>query len=235
MSSFNNYNSYFTSNKCCNYRGIGKIGLPGPTGPQGSTGAVGPLGPRGFPGPTGPDGFGNYGEYHSSTDLQDPTLIPIYSSVPIQLNVDYSLKSKTYYSFNLSVLLYGTGLNGGDQTRNVTFNYSENIGLINLDTYYPSMYSNIGGSPFYLNTNYYGISGDGRTFTYESSPGNYADIEIRYRYSGTLNDIFYYNPDYDINTPTSKYFNIYIDPGSGGDSYFDFFMVYIDYTISPLN
>ena len=209
MSSFNNYMSYFSSKKCCDYRGIGKSGVPGPPGPQGVTGSVGPQGPRGYPGPVGPGGVGGYFSYDSGESA-----VSIEENIPFVVYNNYALKANTYYLFNMSfwISYYGAGnpLTTSTTSTNVTFNYQEELSSTNKPIYSPSMYNKTDkGVPFFLteNTNYQA-------------------------YSGTLSDWFLYNPTYDINDPTSKYFNIYISPSSGDG---DFYFIQFDIAIKPLN
>lgn len=209
MSSFNNYMSYFTSKKCCDFRGLGKSGVPGPTGPQGITGSVGPQGPRGYPGPIGPGGVGGYFVYDSGESA-----VSIEENVPFVVYNNYALKANTYYLFNMSfwISYYGAGnpLTTSTTSTNVTFNYQEELSSTNKPIYSPSMYNKTDkGVPFFLteNTNYQA-------------------------YSGTLSDWFLYNPTYNINDPTSKYFNIYISPSSGDG---DFYFIQFDIAIKPLN
>ena len=209
MSSFNNYMSYFSSKKCCDYRGIGKSGFPGPPGPQGVTGSVGPQGPRGYPGPVGPGGVGGYFSYDSGESA-----VSIEENIPFVVYNNYALKANTYYLFNMSfwISYYGAGnpLTTSTTSTNVTFNYQEELSSTNKPIYSPSMYNKTDkGVPFFLteNTNYQA-------------------------YSGTLSDWFLYNPTYDINDPTSKYFNIYISPSSGDG---DFYFIQFDIAIKPLN
>ena len=208
MSSFNNYMSYFTSKKCCDYRGLGKSGFPGPPGPQGITGSVGPQGPRGYPGPVGPGGVGGYFVYNSeeAVSIEDYDPFIVYNN--------YAFKANTYYLFNMSfwISYYGSGnpLTTATTATNVRFNYQEELSSTNKPIYYSSMYNNTDkGVPFFLteNTNYQA-------------------------YTGTLSDWFLYNPTYDINDPSSKYFNVYISPSSSG-SYRYF--IQLDIAVKPLN
>ena len=201
--------SYFSSKKCCDYRGIGKSGFPGPPGPQGVTGSVGPQGPRGYPGPVGPGGVGGYFSYDSGESA-----VSIEENIPFVVYNNYALKANTYYLFNMSfwISYYGAGnpLTTSTTSTNVTFNYQEELSSTNKPIYSPSMYNKTDkGVPFFLteNTNYQA-------------------------YSGTLSDWFLYNPTYDINDPTSKYFNIYISPSSGDG---DFYFIQFDIAIKPLN
>jgi len=200
--------NYFTSKKCCDYRGLGKSGFPGPPGSQGITGSVGPQGPRGYPGPVGPDGVGGYFVYNS----EDP--VSIEYNVPFVVYNDYAFKANTYYLFNMSfwISYYGgeNPLTTATTATNVRFNYQEELSSTNKPIYYSSMYNNTDkGVPFFLTEN----------TSYQA-------------YSGTLSDWFLYNPTYDINQPTSKYFNIYISPSSG-DS--DFYYIQFDITVKPMN
>jgi hypothetical protein len=201
--------SYFTSKKCCDYRGLGKSGYPGSPGPQGITGSVGPQGPRGYPGPVGPGGVGGYFLYNSGDSP-----VSIDSVVPFVVYNDYALKANTYYLFNISfwISYYGSGgpLTTNVTSTNITFNYQEELSSTNKPIYTPSMYNNTDkGVPFFLteNTNYQS-------------------------YSGTLSDWFLYNPTYDINDPTSKYFNIYISPSSESGN---FYYIQFDIAVKPMN
>jgi hypothetical protein len=209
MSSFNSYMNYFTSKKCCEYRGLGKVGFPGPPGPQGPTGSVGPQGPRGFSGPPGPGGVGGHFLY----DTQDVS-VSINETVPFVVYNNYALKANTYYSVNMSfwITYYGQGgpLTTDVTSTNVKFNYQEDLSSSNKPIYYPSIYNNTDkGVPFFLteNTNYQA-------------------------YTGTLSDWFLYNPTYNINDPVSKYFNIYISPTSALDNYY---FIKFDIAVKPLN
>ena len=208
MSSFNNYMNYFTSKKCCDYRGLGKSGFPGPPGPQGITGSVGPQGPRGYPGEVGPGGVGGYFVYNSN----DP--VSIEYNIPFVVYNDYAFKANTYYLFNMSfwISYYGgyDPLTTATTATNVTFNYQEELSSTNKPIYYSSMYNNTDkGVPFFLTEN----------TSYQA-------------YSGTLSDWFLYNPTYDINQPTSKYFNIYISPSSGDGN---FYYIQFDIEVKPMN
>ncbi len=208
MSSFNNYMSYFTSKKCCDYRGLGKVGSPGPMGPIGNTGTVGPQGPRGYPGPPGPDGVGGYFSYTTGEES-----VTIDSTVPFVVYNNFAFKPNTYYLFNISFWISYDGdtpLTTDETSTNITFNYKEEIPGGNYQIYYPSMYNNTDtGVPFFLTENTY-----------------YA------AYSGTMSDWFLYNPTYDINDPTSKYFNIYISPSSQSGQYY---FIQFDISVKPLN
>ena len=208
MSSFNNYMNYFTSKKCCDYRGIGKVGSPGPPGPIGSTGTVGPQGPRGYPGPPGPGGVGGYFVYSTGSSS-----VSINQNIPFQIYNNFAFKPNTYYLFNISfwISYYSSQpLTTDEISTNITFNYKEELPGGNFQIYYPSMYNNTDkGIPFFLTEN-----------------SNY------YAYSGTLSDWFLYNPTYDINDPSSKYFNVYISPSSSG-SYRYF--IQLDIAVKPLN
>ena len=209
MSSFNNYMSYFTSKKCCDYRGLGKVGSPGPAGPIGNTGTVGPQGPRGYPGPPGPDGVGGYFVYTTGTST-----VSISDTTPFVVYNNYAFKPNTYYLVNISFwisYLSGTApLTTTETSTNITFNYKEEIPGGNYQIYYPSMYNNTDkGVPFFL----------------------FENLDYR-AYSGTLSDWFLYNPTYDINDPTSKYFNIYISPSSVGSFTYS---IEFDIAVKPLN
>lgn len=209
MSSFNNYMGYFTSKKCCDYRGLGTIGTVGPQGPIGNTGTNGPKGPRGYPGPVGPGGVGGYFLYSTGTSS-----VSINESTPFVVYNNYAFKPNTYYLFNISFWIsYKSSskpLTTDTTSTNITFNYKEELPGSNYQFYYPSMYNNTDkGVPFFLfeNTDYRA-------------------------YSGTLSDWFLYNPTYDINDATSKYFNIYISPSSTGSYSYS---IQFDIAVKPLN